>query len=118
MRGQPPSRYDTSQMLHESDAKIPLFRSIPGWDKDVRANAFKFFPGILHPEEASAESVEFIQGLQQDARAPTEFARYDDGTPILFHTDKDGRPLTRKAMVNVVRDYFRLHYGAQCPAAV
>ena len=112
---QKPSRYDTSQYLHESNSKVPLFRSIPNWDKDVREHAWQFFPAVLHPERATQEAVELVQGLQKDAREPTVFQTYEDGTPILFNKDPNGNALCRKDLVAMVRDFMKRHWGKSAP---
>lgn len=77
----------------------------------MRKNAWSFFPAVLHPENADAAGVELIGNLQSAARSKTVFKTYDDGMPILHNTDEKGGLLGRKALVAVIRDYFRIHYG-------
>lgn len=69
------------------------------------------FPALLHLEDADTAGIKLLQDVQQTARSLTEFQHYDGGTPILFNKVKNGRDLLCKEMVNVLRDYFHLHYG-------
>ena len=80
---------------------------------DLRHNAWEFFPAILHPDKASTAAVDLIQGLQKQDRGREEFERYEDGTPILYLIKPDGTGMKRRELVNVLRDYMRIHCG-QC----
>ncbi|RPD52134.1 hypothetical protein L227DRAFT_618066 [Lentinus tigrinus ALCF2SS1-6] len=102
-------RYDTSDYVAElagkDGRKLPRFTARPDWEKNIRAAAEQFF----------GEWYSLVAGTSvrdhSARKGPVEFqfARYDDGTPILTDTE-DGKPFTVERAQEVLRQYIRINY--------
>lgn len=101
--------FNISQLMHNEDPTIRRFRDIKSWDQDFRKKAWKYYGALLRPDLADDETLETIKKSKGEDIVTT-FDMYEDGTPILFNLNKDGKSFTGCQMIPVIKDYITLHY--------
>lgn len=103
--------YDTSQLLNKTnDGGCPEFRKVPDWDLDFRVNAWKFFPGLIDPDNTTPETVEIMEKAKKRCPGKIDFDTYEHGLPMMFDVTADGKPIPRGEYAKkLLRSYLWIH---------
>ena len=107
-------RSDTSQLYEEVGIDYPLeVTQLPNlWEGDIRRKLFEFFRGVICPEMLTpAQQGALATMVERKPQTVVEFEYYEDGNPILYRRDKNGKLLKGPALRDVFRAYMQHHWG-------